>query len=428
MALLRNKTILGCDATIDTISQSLSFLNRGLDMSKIFHLTLSFLLPAFCFIIPSFAQHDDPNTLPAYFNGITLDDINSLTPEQWKTLESFPLPVVVRVVFDADTEPDKYLISVGQLNSKTFPGTAKRRFFVMGELVDSDFLAKYRWECDKTPGCTFDEKTSAAFHDYKTRVDKYLSTLKNIVDIWEVGNEVNGEWADEGCVKNSDDSCFSDVKEKKDKTGIKRKSSPNPLFTARKVKYAIDEVKKIHKPIALTLIHQPECTTWSSNTMFDWARNNLKPLIDGDQIDYLLISYYEDNCDKGKKTIAPEESLKLSKKEKKSLSEDDKEQLRRNIYWTGIFKDLGTLFPRVVNTGFGEVGYSSDMKSCDSDKCSFCSKKSGNPGGVSKNLLKRYYGMKVEDAKYIGGHFWWSAQTDIFSCPTFYNDLVMRFK
>ena len=106
-----------------------------------------------------------------------------------------------------------------------------------------------------------------------------------------------------------------------DAKGNWNKSKPTPKITAKKIEYAVKAVK--NKPIALTFIHQPECTTWNTNTMSGWMKESeLKPLIDEYTINYLLISYYEDNCDKGEKTSAPKS--KLTKEEKEKLSDSAK--------------------------------------------------------------------------------------------------------
>lgn len=379
------------------------------------------LLLTVCFCSRAFAQND---VLPSYFNGITLEaarlltaNENSLTAEQLEyrkqtktALEHLPAATIVRVVFDANTEPSEYIAALDYLRSLKL-SDGKRKIYIMGELLDSDFIAQYRWECKKSEGCTVGEN-GESFHDYKTRINSYLAVLDKQVDIWEVGNEVNGEWADEGCVKKSDGGCFADNKEETDDSGKQGKSHPKRDVTAKKIAYATKQAIDKHKPIALTLIHQPECTTWDNNTMFDWTRNNLRPLINNYKIDYLLISYYEDNCDNGLQTIAPESSL--TEEEKRNLSEKEKDQRRRDIYWTQTFKDLGNLFSKVDHVGFGEVGYSSDMKTCEKgDVMSYCKDGNGEPSGSKKTLLDRYYGMAVDNPKYIGGHFWWTAQEDI---------------
>ena len=388
-------------------------------------LIVSLLLLAVSSGSPAFAQvARQHERLPRWFNGITLDDVRHLTTEQRKALEALETLTVIRIVFDSDTEPDLYAKALDDLRALTLKGDEKtRKIYIMGEILDSDFLARYRWECKESEGCFKGEEPNRKYHDYKTRVDRYLDVLHKQVDIWEVGNEVNGEWADEGCVKKSNGSCVSDVEKEKDAAGNKTMSVPNPLFTGRKILYAIEAATRRGKPVALTLIHQPECTTWGGNTMFEWARANLRPLISDYKIDYLLISYYEDNCDKGKKTIASKDELT---KEEKKLPEKAQDQRRRDIYWTKTFNDLQNLFAKVECVGFGEVGYSSDMKTCPgNDVLSYCKK--DRRADSKLDLLNRYYGMKVNVPKYVGGHFWWTGQEDI-AYEGFYYPMKRFFK
>lgn len=380
------------------------------------------------------AQAQTEKSLPAHFNGITLDaaqellGTSDLSCKQRQALESLTAPTIVRVVFDANTEPGEYTEALKYLRSLKLPN-GDRKIFVMGELLDSDYLAQYRWECKRSEGCTFGEE-GESFHDYKTRINSYLEALHEPVDIWEVGNEVNGEWADEGCVKKvnrdgTDGGCFSDVKEEEDERGNKRKSRPKRDITAKKIAYAVQQASKKNKPIALTLMHQPECTTWDKNAMFDWATQRLRPLINAYRIDYLLISYYEDNCDDGLNTTVPEERLSP---EERRLPEKQKEQRRRDIYWTDTFEKLEKLFSNVQHIGFGEVGYSSDMKTCEmGDVMSFCRDGKRPVMGSKETLLNRYYGMTVKNPKYVGGHFWWTAQEDI-TYPAFLTKLKGYWK
>lgn len=363
--------------------------------------------------------------LPTHFNGITLDNVRNLTTDQRTALENLPAKTIVRVVFDANTTPDKYISALDYLRSLKLADRVTRKIYIMGELLDSDFLARYRWDCKASEGCTIGEEGNN-FHDYKTRIDSYLnSELNEKVDIWEVGNEINGEWADEGCIKKSDDSCVSDVEREEDASGRKTKSVPQPKITAQKIAYAVNAVK--NKPIAITFIDQPECTTWNDNTMSGWMKvSKLQDLIKDKKIDYLLISYYEDNCEDGKTSRAPKDAL--TPVEKKTLTDNQKEQRRREIYWNKTFNDFERFFSNVEHIGFGEVGYSSDLKTCPGNgrELSLCKK--GNLTRYKKlDLLNRYYGMKIENPKYIGGHFWWTAQEDI-TYQGFYTPLITFFK
>lgn len=385
-------------------------------MPKGTHLARSvLLLLSVYFAAQTFGQGAQSRTsLPPYINGITFETPLELDDRHWGRLGEITTPVVIRVVFGRDTEPELHRPVLQKLHSLTLPG-GRRKVYVLGELLDSDFLARYRWECDKTPGCTFDESDSAAYHDYKTRINRYVDALDEWVDIWEVGNEVNGEWADESCVKDSDDSC------RYKKVGGKRVplTPARPDITADKIRFAIDKVKEKKKPVALTLMHMPECITWSDNTMFEWAEANLKSKLGGVTIDYLLVSYYEDNCDKGKLTIVKEDSRRLP------------EQNRRSLYWNGIFDQLAGLFADVEadvkHVGFGEIGYSSDTVTCPKDELSFCDKETKKNPRSKLTILNRYHGLQIYTPEYLGGHFWWTAQEDILY-DGFYSALKSNFK
>jgi len=205
-------------------------------MSKTSATAYIILLLSLCFAVDTLAQGPQvADALPRYFNGLTLEGPLTLDEQQWRKIEAIPTAVVIRIVFDKDTGPDKYISVLDRLHSLKFPDSGKRKIYLMGEFLDSDFLARYRWVCDRGTGCTADEDPSSQFHDYKTRIDRYLDVLDRYIDIWEVGNEVNGEWADEGCVKDSSDKC------KYKKVDGKRVSvmPARPDITAEKIRYAI---------------------------------------------------------------------------------------------------------------------------------------------------------------------------------------------
>jgi hypothetical protein len=54
--------------------------------------------------------------------------------------------------------------------------TVKKLSYVMGEIVDSFYMKRYT-----VPECL-------------NRTKDYVDTLGDVVDIWEVGNEINGDW------------------------------------------------------------------------------------------------------------------------------------------------------------------------------------------------------------------------------------------
>lgn len=116
---------------------------------------------------PGTAVHPYPPREPgAPLFGVTVDsvsDISSVIAAE----ATLPRRATTRVVFDVHEPASSYRAAVSTLHVSSF---------VMGELLDSS-----------------DEATigRAAF---ETRVRSYLSTLGTAVDVWEIGNEVNGSW------------------------------------------------------------------------------------------------------------------------------------------------------------------------------------------------------------------------------------------
>src|SRR4051812_17599185 len=105
-------------------------------MIKLFIL-ISLLFVSFAAV---FAQNAPKPALPAWFNGITLDDLD-FSDGQAAKIRSLPDKTVVRIVFDADKKAEYYKNSLNNLRS------LNGHLFIMGEIIDSDFMAKYRWEC-----------------------------------------------------------------------------------------------------------------------------------------------------------------------------------------------------------------------------------------------------------------------------------------
>ena len=243
--------------------------------------------------------------------GVTIDSIKEIEPTI-EALDSLSKKVMVRVVFDENISANSYRKPLQKL---------KRVSSVMGELFDSEYLPHY------------------SFKSYKKRVDEYLNTLGDVVDVWEIGNEVNGEW-----------------------TG-------KPSDVAKKIAYAYSAVKKRGYKSALTLYYNDYsyndgCWAKPEEKMRPWVKKHLdKELKEG--VEYLFISYYEEDCDNYRPT---------------------------KLEWERLFKELGKIFPN-SKLGFGEVGTSKPSKKAD--------------------YLRRYYTLKINHPRYIGGYFWWYAKEDI---------------
>lgn len=211
--------------------------------------------------------------------GITLDSISDID-ETVEAIKSFAKRTTTRVVFDRVPALD-YTSALNKL----LPHTD-----VMGQLFDSEYIKHY------------------TFEEYKNRVNEYLDVHNDKVKIWEIGNEVNGEW-----------------------TG-------SPSIVAEKTIAAYQEVKKRGYETALTLyyndyIENDGCWENPDEKMRDWARRRLNQEIKNG-IDYIFVSYYEEDCDYHQPTLSE---------------------------WKNVFDDLATIFP-YAKLGFGEVGTTTQNK------------------------------------------------------------------
>ena len=139
--------------------------------------------------------------------------------------------LAVRVVFDEFMPPEHYLSSLRALHKNTL---------IMGELLDSSAFNQY------------------SVDQYSARVKDYINLLDSYVDIWEIGNEVNGEW-------------LGEIKD---------------VIAKISAAYFIAKIKNV--TTALTLYYNETCSPNPENTMFRWAQENIpKDLKDG--LDYIFI-------------------------------------------------------------------------------------------------------------------------------------------
>lgn len=186
------------------------------------------------------------------------------------SVANLPVTPTTRVVFDEYVPAAKYVEPVRRLWSESY---------VMGMLLDSFYLAEYSTE------------------EYLDRTTEYLDAIGSTVDIWEVGNEVNGEWA----------GAADDV--------VEKVAGAWELVEARGLRSA------------MTLYYNPECWEDPANEMFAWAEANV-PQRMREGLDYVWISYYEEDCE-GQRFDAG--------------------------HWTDVFSRLRAMFPGSA-IGFGETG------------------------------------------------------------------------
>lgn len=229
--------------------------------------------------------------------GVTIDSIENL-PQIISSLKKFKLKPTVRIVFDEKLEPSFYANAISEISKVAF---------IMGELVDSYYVKNYSIE------------------EYEMHSKRFIEAFSDQISIWEIGNEINGEWL----------------------------GSTSSVL--QKITSSYDEVKKHNGKTALTLYYNEECWEKPENEMFTWVDTNLPDRLKSG-LDFVFVSYYEDDCN----------------------------GLQPN--WAEVFKKLMGKFPN-SKVGFGEVG----------------SKIQGN----KEAYINRYYKMKINNPRFVGGFFWW---------------------
>lgn len=207
-----------------------------------------------------------PRRVPSPIHGVTIDGIDRLdaTVEALSRLSRKP---TTRIVFDSTMPAAHYREAARAIHAVSF---------VMGEILDSQFVRDMPLEA------------------YLRRTREYLDTLDDVVDLWEIGNEVNGEWLGA------------------------------PQDVASKIAGAFDLVRARGRPTVLTLHYNVGCGAPPANEVFTWVQQSLPERL-RTGLDYVLLSYYEDDCG------------------------------GRQPRWPEVFRRLGRLFP-LARLGFGEVG------------------------------------------------------------------------
>jgi hypothetical protein len=261
-----------------------------------------FIYIVICSIFLAFQSVHSAVTDTTKVYGVTIDAINNISTIVTSLSKHAKKPTT-RIVFDEWISATEYLDAVNKISKVSF---------IMGELLDSYYMNQY----DLT--------------QYVSRTNEYLNLLGRRVDIWEIGNEINGEWL-----------------------------GTTPSVVA-KMDTAYKIVKQANKKTALTLYYNKNCWENPQNEMFRWAVNNV-PSYMKLGLDYVWISYYEDDCN----------------------------NLQPN--WQVVIDSLGKIFPN-AKLGIGECGTNKSTK-----KAAY---------------IMRYYNMKINHPRYVGGYFWWYYKQD----------------
>jgi hypothetical protein len=190
--------------------------------------------------------------------------------------------------------------------------------------------------------------------------------LGGLVNIWEVGNEVNGNWL-------SNESNGADV--------------------MPKIEAMYDAVAAQGGVTAITFFYEGEpsdpnnciASDHGGNDMFTWITNNFQLNLPAAQrpaateqirlnLNYALISWYPDQC--------PGESPN----------------------WASVYTQLAAIFPN-AKVGFGELGTANPQ----------------NGSAFEISEINTYYPLAKTlaglPASYIGGYFWWYFAEEMVPWP-----------
>lgn len=272
--------------------------------------------------------------------GLTFDDVTNVGALN-NVLANIKQRPTTRIVFDTGQNPTSAYLSP----ITTFQAHSD----IMGELIDSGYMQSYT------------ATTAAAW------TVSYYSALHSVVNIWEIGNEVNGNWL--SALSNG-----SDVMPKIEAMYDNITANPGTIT-------------------ALTFFYEGEpsepnnciATSNGGNDMFTWITTNFQlNLPPGSRpaetekirtgLNYALISWYPDQC--------PGE----------------------NPNWAIVYTRLAAIFPN-AKVGFGELG-------------------TGNPQNGSAfeaGEISTYYAMRPNVAglpsSFIVGIFWWYAAEELAPWP-----------
>jgi hypothetical protein len=245
--------------------------------------------------------------LPSPLYGVTVDDVSDIR-QIAAGLRNLPEVPTTRLYFDTKEPAMYYAPAVAALRPVSY---------LMGELLDSS-----------------DEKSISAAA-YNTRVKSYLAAFGKQVDLWEIGNEVNGNW-----------------------------TGSYPAVEA-KLTEAYDAVAAAGKRTALTLYYNAGCGDGPAELDPLAFSRTYVPAAVRNGLDYVLLSYYEDNC----QGIRPNAAT-----------------------WTAYFRQLHALYPN-ARLGFGEIGLNNPVTAPTLP--------------AAESMIAYYYGLPVRLPYFVGGYFWW---------------------
>jgi hypothetical protein len=262
---------------------------------------------------------DPDRALPPVLRGVTTTT-GWIVPDLTEAIAAHSVAPTVRIVFDPQPRPEQYRPVVEALRPHAY---------LMGEPIDSSAMKRY------TP------------EEVATRADDYVRTFGDRIDLWEIGNELNGSWV-----------------------------GKTPEEIDAKLQAAFDVVKgRYAKRTAVTLNYWsgPNCYAKPWEDTLTFARQIPAGIREG--TDFILLSIYETACKPPQHPSAADIGDMLAK--------------------------LAPLFPN-ARLGIGEVGTQGVEDGLRRDP-SFRKKRRiaeyyyGMDAALRARLGERY----------VGGYFWW---------------------
>lgn len=326
-------------------------------------LIFALMIFGFSFALPLKAQNtcEDTNSdrtkrreLPKFIYGVTVEDATNdeNRAKIIKALQSLCIngqKPFIRIVFQDGETAEDYEQTIIEIHKVAF---------IVGEILDSQAVKNY------------------SVKKYRERTKIFWDRFKNFIDIWEIANEINGEW-----VRPTSAEELKKMSESKRNKMLKEETKD----VVDKIGAAFDIVNKAGGRTALTLYMNDDdsrsCYAFEQDSMLKWAETQISSEMKKN-LDYVWVSYYDDpNCLDGCR---------------------DEGEVKLNPNWKSVFSRLENIFRRppenpALQLGFGEIGTRlPELKADD---------------------IKKYYGgnikREIENPKFTGGYFWWYFEKDM---------------
>jgi hypothetical protein len=241
-------------------------------MRGVFGMLLCVALAAAGLLTACATPQPGPRPLPPYLAGVTVDDISDISGII-SAERRLPITPVTRLYFDVTQPPSAYTQAIRELRPVSY---------LMGELLDSS------------------DETRISVAGYRRRAEEFVASFGEKIDIWEVGNEVNGSW-----------------------------TGPYPMVSAKLTAgYRVVAARGLRT--ALTLYYNDGCGDGPGELGPLAFSRRYVPEYVRDGLSYVFVSYYPDQCGYARPSVS---------------------------VWTRFFTALHELYPRAL-VGFGEIGLS----------------------------------------------------------------------